>query len=619
MPYYRQLNLGEDKERELCNWFRTELEMHESERSEWIQKIKKLQSDYIAKPSQDVGTFPFKGASTIIVPITAIAVEAVHSRTMQTLFSLPQRASIDIKTDDTDLGPHLETYINQVLDHDIKFKESFEPAILELEKLGTGVATAEYIDTRKTGIRIDMEGNEEEFEVVIKQGPTIESVPIANYYQPFDEPDPQLARWCSKFFSITHQELKNRERDGFFRPGTYEKLHNWCEQGYRAANDYKGSLDELQNRSIIWPKMLNFHQVYTSFNVDDGDYDKEIVFVYHKESETICSIWYNWFLDLRRPFRKGNYFPIEFRWDGIGIAEQNRMFQYHMSTIHRQRLDNSTISNLRMFKVKRDADIKPDEPLYPGKFLFLDDMDDIQSLEMGDTKVSAYNNENIIQNFSQQRTGVNDLTLGLPQAGTPGTATDSMARVQESARKFDYSYANIRNFGSQLLQDTLCNIVQWGPNAQRIALIEKGNDVDNFLRTYPYEHFRNQVACSIELVGQNQNRFIDRQNMQTVSQLIEKYYVSMMQLAMNSGQQELVQAIAKQGMNAANKTLMQILQTFEWRDAEKYLFDLNSINGRPTIQSGTEEQNAQQIPPEGLSSFGGMAPDAEGILSQITG
>jgi hypothetical protein len=622
MPYPRHLNLGSDSESKLASWFETELINHLAERSPWIEQLARYQSDYNAEPSTKVATFPFQGASTIIVPLTAIAFEATYSRTAQTLYALDQKTFVKAFSPDKDvIEPALERLLDQTLFLDMDFKKKTEPAVLELHKLGTGVGKADYADIRKKGVRYNRQQEEEEFEVIVHQGPMVDSVPLANFLMPFENEDPQTSRWCGEVFWLTPNEVLQRERDGFFKKGFYDELKQYyCDPSTSdnpSTSVYRSGMEHQQNRVPVWPKRLEFYQIYTAWDFDNETYDQEICFVWHRQSRQFGAIWYNWFWDYRRPYRKGNYFPLEFRWAGIGIGKQNEMFQQEMTSIHRQRLDNGTIANLRMFKVNRNADIKPDEPLFPGKLWFLDDMNDVQPLEMGDVKVSAYNNENSIMLLSQQRTGVNELTLGMPQMGTPGTATDSAARVQESARKFDFTFNNTRTFLDELITDTLCNMAQWGPNAKRIELLENGTKVELFLKQ-DYELFRKQLLCKVGLVGQNQNKLLDRQNMTQLSGVIKQYYTDLLTMAQQRQDQQLIAAITDQAFVAANETLLQILQTWDIRNPEKLLFKREMISNvqqpLPIGQGGPQAP----APNNNFSSTSILAPNLASVLPQGT-
>ena len=83
----RQLNLDEDVERRLSLWLHEEIHNARVEKQPLIEDWKKWQEQYWAKPKSDVKNWPFPKAANIVIPLTATAVEAVHARLLNTLFT----------------------------------------------------------------------------------------------------------------------------------------------------------------------------------------------------------------------------------------------------------------------------------------------------------------------------------------------------------------------------------------------------------------------------------------------------------------------------------------------------------------------------------------------------
>jgi hypothetical protein len=79
MPNYpREIYLDEDTEARLISFLDTELLNHYGERATFVDDIIRYQTDYYAQPTTKQKKFPFVGAANIVIPLTAIAVEAVH-------------------------------------------------------------------------------------------------------------------------------------------------------------------------------------------------------------------------------------------------------------------------------------------------------------------------------------------------------------------------------------------------------------------------------------------------------------------------------------------------------------------------------------------------------------
>jgi hypothetical protein len=572
MPYPREIYLDPETETRLISYLDDELYMHYGERGQWLDDIIQHQKDYWAKPTREKATFPYSGAATIIIPLTAIAVEAVHARVMTTLFSLPQLVSataIDPKWADA-VRP-----VERAIDKELKlmkFRDVLDSSLLECEKFGNGIGKVGYERMVRTAIRTNADGEDEEFEVVIREGPNICATPLSRFLLPFYSQDPQTSPWVGEEHSRTPYEILQMENSGFFRPGTFAKLENWIQMEGESGK-FEKSQEQLEKTQQGWPSKIDWKEIWLTFNVDGNDNGKqhEIVVHYHQEAQLVMSVRYNWNSDLRRPYRLAKYFPVEHRWRALGICKKNEQFQREVTTQHRQRLDNATLANMRMFKVHKNSGYGPKEPIFPGKMWFLDDMTHIDSIQLGEIYPSAYNNEQATLMFSQQRTGVNETILGMPQAGTPGTATSDLARIQEGNKKFDYIYQNIGSFVNELITDSACAIQQFGPrNIEYFNRAEGGNLVRQFF-ALPESSIRDGLVLEFSRAGQQKNDILDRQNWTQIAGLLTQYFTGVLQLSQLSGDQNITQLIARKGITSATEAMQQILESFNIRNIDRVI------------------------------------------------
>jgi hypothetical protein len=394
---------------------------------------------------------------------------------------------------------------------------------------------------------------------------------------PFTSQDPQTAPWVGEEHLRGPFQVKLMTENGFFRDDTYEKLANYYtpvqNTGFLSSAKYKQKIQELENQTPVFPKELGWVEVWLSFDVDNGKEEKEIVVHYHREAQLIMSCRYNWYDDLHRPYRIGNYMPLEHRWHGIGIAKQNEQFQREITTQHRQRLDNATLANMRMIKVSKLSGYGPGEPVFPGKMWLVDDIKDIETFQLGEIYPSSYNNESQTLTYAQQRTGINEITLGMPQVGTPGTASSDLSRTQEGTRKFDYTYGNFKKFVKQVSLDAICNEMQFGIRDSSIFdYIPRGDEVKQFF-SQDISLVRNQLALNFNLAGQNQNKIQDRAAWTQLAGFIQQYYKGMIDLAAATGNQQLVQQISQYALSAGTEAFKQILESFDVRNINRIILE----------------------------------------------
>lgn len=570
MEYPREIYLDEDTEDRLISYLNDELLNHYAERSSFVEDLLTLQSDYYAQPTVKKKTFPFTGAANIVIPITAIAVEAVHAREMTTLFALPQFCSVKVPDAYGDIDHDLEKYIDHVMLKEVDFYSFCNNVLLENKKFGSCVGKSSYEKIIKTAVKT-IGDTEHEFDVVVSQGPTADPVPLANFLMPYGAMDPQKSPWCGEEHLETSFQVKTLVESGFFRDDVWEKLENWVIQNQQttlSSAPYTQKLEVIQNQVPVWPKQIGWSEIWLSFKVDGSNKMKEIVCHYHRLSQTIMSLRYNWYDDLHRPYRIGQYFPVENRWLGIGIAKQNEQFQREITTQHRQRLDNATLANMRMIKISKLAGYGSGEPVYPGKIWLVDNKDDIDTFQMGEIYPSAYNNETTTLSYSQQRSGVNELNSGMPQVGTPGTASSDLARLQEGNKKADFHFMNSKRFLNQIQKDVVCNVAQFGPkDATIFQYIPNGDQVQAFLQQ-PISLLRDEIIFSLNIVGQDQNKLLDRSAWTQMAGIIQQYWTGIFQLVGLTGNQQLAQSLIPSALAGSTEAFKQILQSF----------DINNIN-----------------------------------------
>lgn len=605
----RNIRLDRDTKDRLVSYLDTEIQNHRAERSTWVSDLENWQIDYWAKPAEEIKTFPFKGACNIVIPLTAIAVEAVHAREMTTFFALNQFVTLKLPEQFEQFTNGLERAIDKILLDDVDIYSFADQTLLENKKLGSAIGKSGYQKIIKRAVRT-VGDVEQTFEVVTKQGPTLDGVRLAAFIMPFTCIDPQTAPWCGEEHIKSPYDIKLMSESGFFYEETYDEYLQYINQGQSvniSSYSYDQTVKDLQDQTPIrLPREVAWHEIWLGFDVDGDGYDEEIVVHYHWPSQTFFSIRYNWHDDLRRPYEILNYFPMEYRWAGLGIGKQNEQLQMEVTTQHRQRIDNATLANMRMYKVKDGNGYGPNEPVFPGKLWIVDEMDDVQELVMTEVYPSSYNNEQQAAIWSNQRTGVSELTLGMPQVGTPGTATGDLSRVQEANRKYDYTHGKSKRFLLCNARNALLEAAQFGfRDASMFSFIPNGDMVQQML-TMPADNIKQIIFSGLDLAGQNSNKLIDRNTWTQLAGITQQYYQGMIQLAMMMGNQQLVGMIGMKALVAATEVYKQILEAYDVRSIDKIALT-NLINGLTNVQpNGIPGSGSPLIgPPQGM---GGNPP-----------
>lgn len=626
MPYPRLVYLDKDTEERLISYIDSELTNHYAERGTYLDDLIRWQKDYWAKPSKERQTFPFVGAANIVIPLTAIAVEAVHARVMTMLFGLPEFVDTQsLHPEFDEVQAPLRRYLDKEFKNGMQIRAKLQDPLLEIIKFGTGNAKIGYEKVVKYALQ-EVSGQEVEVPVITKQGCTLDGVSESRFLMPFNSQDPQNSAWCGEEHSKTPYEVKQLCEAGFFYEEFYDELSQFITQSTVSQDrtrDFQNSQEQLENRQPVWPQFVDFTELSLAFNVDDNKEGKEheIVVHYHRNMRRLMAVRYNNHFDLHRPYRTGRYFPVEYRRNGIGICKQNEQFIREITTQHRQRLDNATLANMRMFKISKLSGYGPNEEIFPGKLWFLDQMDHLEAFQAGEIYPSAYNNEQASLQYSQQRTGINETLLGMPQVGTPGTATSDLARIQEGNKKIDFTYQNIKEFVDALILDAACCIQQYGPRYIEFYDNPQGGQAVRQFFSMPERLIRDSMLISIKSSGQQSNKIIDRQNWTQVAALINQYYVALVQIAQMSGQQQLMQIILMNALTASTEAMKQILETFDVRNIDKIIVKVLDIAAQTANQNGSQStgvtSNGNSTNQGIVSPFGGAG--VAQLIPQLAG
>jgi hypothetical protein len=610
--YPRMAVLGDEIEDLLKTYIDTELDAFFTERQFLLEDWKNWQTLYWAAPEKKERTFPFKRAANIVIPLGAIAVEAIHARTMNTLFSVEPFWSI---------RPKSKAWIESAkpterwLQSEVESSESLDmfafcdEALLELYKLGTVVAKSGYDRLIKKSLRT-IGDTEQEYYAIVRNSATVDRVALANFVMRFAELDTQTAPLVGEKHTVTWSQLKKYAQAGRMDPKAIEKIKvHWKDSRVSSSNAGDGAelfdhIEHLANAEPLWYSTYDFYELWISFDIDNDGWDEEIVVDYHKDSGTFLSVRYNWYEDLHRPYRIGTYVKVEGIWPGIGVCKQVEQFQAEVTTIHRQRLDNATLGNMGMIVLRKGSGYGPGEPIFPGKMWFLDDVNDIAPLKLNEVYPSAYANEQAVMSYSDKRVGVNDLILGLQPAGTPATATSDVARLAESNKRFDLVLKKIKRWLSLIGVDVITNYQLFGDQQVHwLVLDEDGIYVDQVLQM-PSVLVRRGAVIDLTVTDTITNREIEKAQWLQIFQVMSSFYSNVFQLSQVFGDPTIVAELAQKSLIGTDEIMRRLLETYQITDTDKFTLSPKAQNANAgAVAPGA---GGTGFPP-GISTNGGGA------------
>lgn len=609
----RLIYFSDEVNQRLYLWLDNEIENFYMERQAMLDNWIRWQTLYWAEPETKVKNFPFQKSANIVIPLAAIAVEAIHARMMNTLFSVEPFWSIRPRSKEwIDASKPMELFLQAEVEatETLQVYDFCNHTILELMKLGTCVAKSGYEKLTKKSMRM-IGDKEEDFFVDVKNGATIERVPLANFMMRLNELDPQVSPWCGEVHRFSWTELKRMAQAGRMDPDAVERIKSrWID--VNTPNfpgdgiELQKQVEKLANATPVWNEIFEVMELYVTFDINDDGWDEEIVLDYHKESRTILSARYNWYDDLHRPYRICNFLAIEGLWIGMGICKQVEQFQNEATTIRRQRLDNATLANMSQLILRKGMGYGPGEPIFPGKMWFVDDpYKDVKEFKLSEIYPSSFENEASVTRDFEKRSGVNDVIVGIPQSGTPGTATGDLTRLAEGNKRFDLVLKNIKRWLSLIGVDVITNYQIFGDQqAHWLVLGEDGIYVEAVLNM-PAILVRKGAIVDLSVTDSITNREVEKQQWLQLFQVVTGYYDRVINianiLAQVTGDPTPILMMSERALLSSDEAVKRLLETFNVPNTARFSLVGETKNGTPG--SGGPSQN-----PNGFGNLGPGIP-----------
>lgn len=577
-----QIELPEESVEEIARWITDELFISEQERTGLEDKIRRNEELYEAEPEQEEKDFPWPGASNIVVPVVATAVEAVFSRMINSVFGgnelwLAQARSPQWR----DLAQPITRFLDWMSNNVIDMYSICQQWFLGMLKHGTGVLKLRWDRTLRRVVYNDpIEGHIQE-NTVLKDGPGAYAVELRNFFVSSDvlqTLDVQTCTWVAHRTYYTWKRLKELENSGVFYDVDRIKED---ERSY--AEDVESDRQARTGVEPVSPRDYEIFEVWCSYDVEGDGVLSELIVDIHRDTQTVLRAVYNPFRHQERPFHVIRNMPREGSFFGIGIAEMLEPIQEEITKIHNHRLDNQLLANTKAFKKRRGSMASTDE-VFPGAFIEVDEPDDIMELQLGEAYQSLLVEEQHTNAIGEKRTGVSDYSVGRESSaiGSRATATSTLALIREGNKRFQLTIRDIKNSLSDIAHQCLTMYQQFSPGRQ--VFFEMFSEEDKmWIQKYlqlPAEVSRRGVIIDTPALSESNNKEMIQQSMMTLMQIVQQFYASMMQamsISSDPSAPPALKELANKGGETGSMLLEKILESFDINDAENYVPDMNTL------------------------------------------
>lgn len=602
---------------ELYDYLRTEIFQAQGERAPLEERWIKFIRAYRAQPAQDVKEFPFLGAANLVIPVVATDVDTIYSRIMGLLFG-PENlwSTRALRPDMIEYGRRLQEFLQWAQDSEIGAYDAVADWVLEMTKLGTGILKQRY----KRDVRQVYQFRESDFgtmekvlTVMLKDHPVLEHVSLFDFLVPSIATDIQSSPWVAERVGVTWPQLVERIKQGVYTGG--DRMASWwaTDRGSPVLQEYQ-RLDRyvpgMGNRIDLWEAWLDW-------DVSGTGMRQAVVCTLHMPSQTVLRIDYNPFFNQEKPYSSARFLRQEKRFYGIGLAEMLDMFQEEASTTHNQRLDNKTLANSSMFKGRKGV-VREDEPIFPGRWFILDNLEDVQPMPMGQRFDSTVQDEQMMLGYASKRTGVNDYIQGSfePAMGY-STATVGVQQLREAAKRFDQTMREIRvaigESGTRIVE----LYQQFNQNGKEYLVLgdEDGQALHQVLQ-FPIELIRKGIGIETTATSAALNKEVDIRVNTIIMQMLTQFYQQMFQgvgLMLNEQVPPPLRMLAGQMVEGGSILMRRILDGYGVQDANRLVPKLNEVLNGGAGPTGAPAIGGGGIPNQGPPPAPGMAPGPQGI------
>jgi ribosomal protein L12E/L44/L45/RPP1/RPP2 len=394
------------------------------------------------------------GRSNLFIPYTATNVETVKAKLMNALFNERPFVTTRALNESDEEAKELSKSMNNFLQYQLEQKIKMIPkgAIIMLEMLMYGDAITEQkweykeknVKKRRPaesqGVVSKKVLVEKTEKVITKDHPNIELVSVYDFFY-----DPTATDIESALFVIRrkHEDYSTLIADPRYKNVT--KLKDSQTENFRADDntDLSGERGDTHRKRTI--EVL--HYWTDDWHIVVGN--RSVLLL--KEE--------NPYFHMEKPFSKWSFIPMQGEWSSVGLVELSSHLQSELNTTRNQRIDNVSMIINSATKVRRGANIDEDDLVSrPNGIIYVDEMDDIETMAMPDVTSSAYLEEDVIKADFDRVTGVHDMARGDSSGGaTKETATMASLIDQHGNERF---VLNLRLLEFGGFKDTMAQIIQ---------------------------------------------------------------------------------------------------------------------------------------------------------------
>jgi len=541
-------------------WLYQELLRALSERvpleEKWIDAYKA----YYANPESEEKNFPFAKASNLVIPIVATDVDTAVARYMSLLFEPGSLWHTKAwRPDMVEFARVINEFLPWAQKNELRnLHENINAGVFEQVLLGTGVWKTRY----KREERFVFEYREQQTDpfsqtgqilqqqkrAIVFDAPEVRHVALYDFFTNSNAQTLDDAVWCAERVNLSSAAFATRVNSGLYMAPSTLPAWNRQERGSRVFQ----ALQKMQNLQSQRPDNIELFEAWFDWDLTGTGIMQSIVMTIHLPTKSLVRVDYNPFFNQQKPYDVARYVKVPGSFFGVGLYHMLHGFQDEVTTMHNQRIDNNTISNVSMFKALRNGAITEGEPLFPGRILFVDTMEEIQPMPMGVPNQADLATEQAAMSYAAKRTGLSELDYGIGNTSTAyGTATGINQLSQESKKRGDMPMASLRTAIGGIGLKVLELYQQRNQRQKQVFVLgDEDGDLMEMVLQFPTEIIRLGLAVEVTASSTKNSKEMELRANTILFQQLIGYYTQMQQFMMMAVSPQTPPPVAQSAMAA---------------------------------------------------------------------
>jgi hypothetical protein len=586
-------------------------------------KLSEFRRDYDGQPEVPNKSFPWPNCSNVVVPLVAIAVDAIVARLMKAIMGLDDIVEVEIKSQqweplERDIRDWVKWFFTQA-----KIKDKLRTVFFDMA-LGGGAIIHPIWTSRKRVIHAyDPAGAITSAEVVDYEGPEWDVPALEDVVVPVGFDEWGQLPWVARRLRMTWGELRKLKRDIPELQGV-EKLKAFLQE--RDDQRFKDNTEGQFLSTVNVATVVTLYEITGEIELPEKDGKEavepefiEAIFLYHRESDTILRAIHNPFFGNSRFYQHVPYLVQAHRLFGKGAAEQAQPFQREASTAHNQMIDAATAANAGIVCITPETNMGPKQEIHPGAVLVDENPQNIRVIHLSSPEPALGGIEEKAIRYSETRTGVSAYHLGMESTivGSRATATGTTALINEGNIRVWVSIEDMREALNNALYMTIQLVQQMQPEGVQISP-EK-------VIVFPQGDVRTSLGLNMKIADEIVNKDAELQNLQVLMAVLNEYYAKLNQAAgmiMNPQFPPEMKNVSVQVMLSAHDLVRRFVERFKFENIDVIVPNIltilqqsagaNNAAAQATGQPGMAP-GAPPIPPGGPPGApGGIPPSPIG-------